>query len=326
MTRLFRPGQTAPLTEPVDTRAGATATLPPAAVPRNRLFGLPVDVTALRRHRRRRGTNPYIVAAFLGLIILLGILAPLISPHDPNAVNLLSRAQPPVWLEGGSINHILGTDPLGRDILSRCLHGIRTSFAIATLGLVFSACLGVMLGLVSGFIGGWVDRVVMMFVDVFISLPNLLLMLCGIALLGTETWVLVLMIGLVRWESYARIVRGQVLYLRELGYVEASRVLGASSWRIMTTHVLPNLASPLIVIITLNFPGVLLMEAGLSFLGVGVQPPTASLGRMIGDGRNYLVNSWWIALMPAFVVVTVALLFQLLGDAMRDRLDERSDG
>lgn len=261
----------------------------------------------------------------LALIIAMGVAAPLISPHRPDAVNLINRSLPPFWVQGGQVAHLLGTDPLGRDILSRCLYGIRTSFAIATLGLVFSACLGIGVGLASGLIGGWFDRVAMMLVDVFISLPGLLLMLCGIALLGTETWVLVVMIGLVRWESYARIVRGQVLYLRELGYVEASRVLGAGSVRIMISHILPNLASPLIVMLTLNFPGVLLMEAGLSFLGVGVQPPTASLGRMIGDGRDYLVNAWWIAVMPALVVVTVTLLFQAIGDSLRDLLDEWSN-
>lgn len=282
--------------------------------------------TQARSRARLPGGRLFWSVGALGTIILLGILSPLITPYEPNAVNLLNRSNPPFWMEGGSFNHLLGTDPLGRDILSRCLYGIRTSFGIATLGLIFSALLGVLLGVVSGFAGGWIDRVIMMIVDVFISLPNLLLILCGIALLGTQTWVLVLMIGLVKWEGYARIVRGQVLYLRELGYVEASRVLGAKPGRIIATHILPNLASPLIVIITLNFPGVLLMEAGLSFLGVGVQPPTASLGRMIGDGRNYLINAWWVALMPALVIAIITLLFQIIGDSLRDRLDEWSDG
>lgn len=264
-------------------------------------------------------------SAMLAGIILLGALAPLVSPYDPDAVDLLKRSAPPAWLGGGSAAHPLGTDQLGRDLLSRCFYGIRTSFAIATLGLLFSAVLGIGLGLVSGFAGGWIDRIIMTVVDVFISLPNLLLMLCGIALLGTETWVLVVMIGLVKWEGYARIVRGQVLYLRELGYVEASRVLGSGPGRIMLRHILPNLASPLIVIITLSFPGVLLMEAGLSFLGVGVQPPTASLGRMIGDGRDHLVNRWWIAIMPSLCIVLITLLFQIIGDALRDRIDEWSN-
>ncbi|MEM1265540.1 MAG: ABC transporter permease [Pseudomonadota bacterium] len=264
--------------------------------------------------------------AGLLLIIALGVLAPLISPHDPNATNLLARSQPPVWMEGGTWTHVFGTENIGRDLLSRCLYGIRTSFGIATLGLIFSAVLGVSLGLLSGLGGPWVDRIVMTITDVFITLPNLLLLLCGIALLGTDIWVLVLMIGLIRWEAYARLVRGQVLALRAEGYVEASRALGGGQVRIALLHILPNLASPLVVILTLSFPGVLLMEAGLSFLGVGVQPPTASLGRMIGDGRDHLINAWWITGMPSIVIVTITLLFQLIGDALRDRIDVLTDG
>ncbi|MEM8868962.1 MAG: ABC transporter permease [Pseudomonadota bacterium] len=276
--------------------------------------------------RRLRFDLLTLSTAGLVLIVALGILAPLIAPHDPNATNLLARSQPPVWMDGGDWTHVFGTDNIGRDLLSRCLYGIRTSFGIATLGLIFSACLGVALGLLSGLGGPWVDRIVMTITDVFITLPNLLLLLCGIALLGTDIWVLVVMIGLIRWEAYARLVRGQVLALRAEGYVEASRALGGSRVRIAFLHILPNLASPLVVILTLSFPGVLLMEAGLSFLGVGVQPPTASLGRMIGDGRDYLINAWWISGMPSIVIVTITLLFQLIGDALRDRIDVLTDG
>ena len=289
------------------------ATLSPArGAPRSRL-GLRRDKLTLS-------------ALGLATIILLGVLAPVIAPHDPDAVDLLARSRPPVWLDGGSWAHPFGTDNIGRDLLSRVLYGIRTSFGIASLGLIFSACLGVAIGVAAGLGGPLADRALMTVVDVFITLPNLLLMLCGIALLGTEIWVLVLMIGLVKWEGYARLVRGQVLQLREQGYVDAARVLGASWGRIALSHILPNLASPLIVILTLAFPGVLLMEAGLSFLGVGVQPPTSSLGRMIGDGRDYLIHSWWISGMPSLVIVAITLLFQLIGDGLRDRLDMRTDG
>ena len=267
-----------------------------------------------------------LASAALALIIILGVLAPWLAPADPNAVDMLARSKPPVWYADGSWAHPLGTDNIGRDLLSRCLYGIRTSFGIATLGLIFSAVLGITLGIISGLGGAVVDRIVMTVVDVFITLPNLLLLLCGIALLGTEIWVLVVMIGLVRWEAYARLVRGQVLTLREQSYVEASRTLGASRFRIAVRHILPNLASPLVVILTLSFPGVLLMEAGLSFLGVGVQPPTASLGRMIGDGRDYLIDAWWVAGMPSIVIVMITLSFQLIGDGLRDRIDVRSHG
>lgn len=277
------------------------------------------------RQRRLRPGRLSLSLAGLGIILLLGVLAPWIAPHDPDAIDLLARLRPPVWMAGGSWTHPLGTDQIGRDLLSRCIWGIRTSFGIATLGLIFSAVLGIGLGIIAGLGGTWTDRVLMTFVDVFISLPNLLLMLCGIALLGTDTWVLVVMIGLVKWEGYARLVRGQVLAIREQGYVEAATVLGSSGLGTALRHVLPNLASPLIVILTLNFPGVLLMEAGLSFLGVGVQPPTASLGRMIGDGRDHLVNGWWVAGMPSLVIIAITLLFQSIGDALRDRLDEWQD-
>lgn len=275
---------------------------------------------------RLRPSTLLLASAALVVIIILGVLAPWIAPADPNAVDMLARSKPPVWYSNGSWAHPLGTDNIGRDLLSRCLYGIRTSFGIATLGLIFSAILGITLGIISGLGGAIVDRFVMTVVDVFITLPNLLLLLCGIALLGTEIWVLVIMIGLVRWEAYARLVRGQVLALREQTYVEASRTLGASRSRIAVKHILPNLASPLVVILTLSFPGVLLMEAGLSFLGVGVQPPTASLGRMIGDGRDYLIDAWWVAGMPSIVIVAITLSFQLLGDSLRDRIDVRADG
>ena len=257
----------------------------------------------------------------LGLIVLVGILAPLLAPHDPNSTNLLARNTPPFWMDGGNWDYFLGTDNIGRDLLSRCLYGIRTSFGIAIFGLIFSAFLGVSLGLLSGLGGTWVDRSVMTVTDTFITLPNLLLLLCGIALLGTEIWVLIVMIGFVRWEAYARIVRGQVLALRGQGYVEACRALGGGNVRVALVHVLPNIAGPLIVSLTLSFPGVLLMEAGLSFLGVGVQPPTASLGRMIGEGRDYLINAWWISGIPSIVIVLITLLFQLVGDGLRDRID-----
>lgn len=280
--------------------------------------------TTLEAATIRRPSRLLLAVLALGLIIAAGFLSPLISLHNPDAIDLLNRAAPPVGL-GGSWAHPLGTDQIGRDILSRSLFGIRTSFSIATLGLIFSAVLGIGLGIISGLAGAWTDRIIMTIVDVFISLPNLLLMLCGIALLGTETWVLVVLIGFVKWEGYARLVRGQVLAIREQGYIEAARVLGARNLTIALKHVLPNLASPLAVILTLSFPGVLLMEAGLSFLGVGVQPPVASLGRMIDDGRNYLVDAWWISGIPSIVIVAITLLFQIIGDALRDRVDEWLD-
>ena len=287
---------------------------------------IPVSSSLWKYFKKIKPDRVWVCSALLMAIVLLGILAPVISHIEPTTVNLLERSKPPVWYEGGSWNYPLGTDNLGRDMLSRCLHGIRTSFAIATLGLIFSAILGISIGIVAGLLGGYTDEFLMFITDVFITIPNLLLLLAGIVLLGTEIWVLIVMIGLIRWEAYARIVRGQVMALRELGFIEASHVLGASRLRIAVAHVLPNLISPLTVILTLSFPSVLLMEAGLSFLGVGVQPPTPSLGRMIGSGRDYLLDAWWISGMPSIVIVSITMLFQLIGDGLRDKLDVRLDG
>lgn len=242
--------------------------------------------------------HPGVLTLFAGglaAIVAPGVLAPRIPPHDPNATDLLARSGPPARLEGGGRAHPSGIGAIGRDLPSRCLHGIRTSFGIAALGLVFGAVLGVALGLVSGPDGPRVDRVAMAVTDVFPALPNPLLLPCGIALPGTEIRVLVVVIGPIRWEAYARLVRGQVLALRGGGHVEAARALGAGPVRVALVHLLPHLASPLLVALTLSFSGVLLMEAGPSFLGVDVQPPTSSLGRMIGDGRDHLIDAWWIS-------------------------------
>jgi peptide/nickel transport system permease protein len=258
-------------------------------------------------------------------LVLAALLAPWLTPHDPVATSILDKLHPPFFLEGYDGEHLLGTDQLGRDILSRCLHGIRVSVGIALLGLVLGGTVGTLAGLVSGLAGGIIDRAIMMVVDIFIAVPFLLLVLVGVAAFGSSIPVLVVLVGLARWESYARVVRGQVLQVRELPYIEASRALGASTVRIALRHVLPNIASPLIVLLTLNFPSILLLESSLSFLGIGVQPPTASLGRMVGDGRDHLVFAWWVALAPAGVIVMITFIVQMLGDWLRDVLDVRID-
>ncbi len=262
---------------------------------------------------------------FSAMLALAALFAPWIVPFDPTATNILEKLKPPFFLEGFDGVHWLGTDQLGRDLLARCLYGIRVSVGIALLGLMVSAVVGTIAGLAAGMVGGWLDRCIMLVVDVFISVPFLLLVLVGIAVFGSDIIVLILLVGLARWESYARIVRGQVLQLREMPFIEASRSLGASTASIAWRHVLPNIASPLIVLITLNFPAILLLESSLSFLGIGVQPPTASLGRMVGDGRDYLIFSWWVAVAPAVVIISITLVVQTMGDFLRDALDVRID-
>ncbi len=282
---------------------------------------------SLRRRLAWRGMPAVIQGCIVVgvLLALAAIFAPWVAPYDPVQTQILLKLKAPLGMEGYEAGHWLGTDQLGRDLLSRCIHGIRVSVGIALLGLLVSAFVGTLAGLVSGLVGGWVDRVIMMVVDVFITVPLLLLVLVGIAVFGSDIPVLILLVGLARWESYARIVRGQVLQVREMPFIEASRALGASTPWIAVKHVLPNIASPLIVLLTLNFPSILLLESSLSFLGIGVQPPTASLGRMVGDGRDHLIFAWWVAVAPAAVIVTITFIVQMLGDWLRDVLDVRVD-
>lgn len=258
-------------------------------------------------------------------IALTALFAPWLTPHDPDATAILAKLKAPFFLDGYDGVHLLGTDQLGRDLLSRCIHGLHVSVGIALFGLVIGCVVGTTLGVISGLVGGFADRVIMMTVDTFITVPFLLLCLVGIAVFGTDTIVLVVLIGFARWETYARVVRGQVLQVREMPYIEASRALGATNLWIAFRHVLPNIASPLIVLLTLNFPSILLLESSLSFLGIGVQPPTASLGSMVGDGRDHLIFAWWVAMAPALVIVAITFVVQMLGDWLRDVLDVRVD-
>lgn len=295
-----------------------SAIAPPAA-------GAPEFALSRRLAWRRM---PWAIRACIAgaiLIALAAIFAGTIVRHDPVATDILNKLQPPFFLEGYDGEHLLGTDQLGRDLLARSLHGIRVSVGIAFVGLAIGCLLGTTAGLVAGLSGGIVDRAIMAVVDIFITVPFLLLVLVGIAAFGSDIPVLVVLVGLARWESYARVVRGQVLQVREMPYIEASRALGASTEWIALRHVLPNIASPLIVLLTLNFPSILLLESSLSFLGIGVQPPTASLGRMVGDGRDHLVFAWWVAVAPAMVIVMITFIVQMLGDWLRDVLDVRVD-
>lgn len=266
------------------------------------------------------------VCIVVGLLLAIAaVFAPYVAPFDPDKTNLLSRNAPPFWLPGGKAGHILGTDQLGRDTLSRCIYALRVSVGIALVGITIGCIVGSTLGILSGLLRGWPDRIVMMFVDFQIAVPYLLIVLVGIAAFGTDIPVLIALVGLAKWESYARLTRGQVLAVREYPFIEASVALGASNWRIALRHVLPNIASPLIVLLTLNFPSILLMESSLSFLGIGVQPPTSSLGRMVGEGRDYMVSAWWVIVSPASFIVLLTLVMQLIGDWLRDVVDVRLD-
>ena len=256
-------------------------------------------------------------------LFVLAVAAPLIAPFDPDAQRLLARLKPPIGFDGAGAGHLLGTDQLGRDLLSRCLFGLRLTLVIALAGAVLGLLLGAILGLVAGFAGGLVDSLVMGVADVKLSIPFTLVALLVIAVAGTDIAVLVFVLGIAYWAQFARLVRAQVLAARNLPYIEAARAAGASNWRIAAVHIVPNIASPVIVMFTLNISNLILLESALSFLGLGVQPPTATLGSMVGQGRNYIDSAPWIVGAPALLIVLVSLTVMLVGDWLRDHLDVR---
>ena len=287
------------------------------------------DLTRVSVHRLSRAldrTPPLIrvCLALAGLLVAVALAAPLLAPHDIREQNLLARLHPPSGL-GGTPEHPLGTDALGRDVLSRLLFALRTSLGIAALGTFIGLAIGTGLGLLSGLAGGAVDAFLMFLVDTQSALPFTLLALTAIAIFGTDPAVLIVIIGLAGWDRYARVIRGQVLATRDLPYIEASRAMGAHPARIALRHVLPNIASPLIVLATLSFSHIILLESALSFLGLGVQPPYASLGLLLGEGRDYLISAPWIAAIPGIVIVTLSMLVSLIGDWLRDALDPNLD-
>ena len=262
----------------------------------------------------------------VALMVLAAALAPWVSPMDPDHQSLLSRLRPPVGFDRAKAGYLLGTDQLGRDVLSRCIHGLTVTLGMAALGATISLTLGTGLGLLSGYVGGRVDDAIMAVVDIQIAVPFTLVALLVVAIAGTGIEVLILVLGIAYWEQYARIVRGQVLALRSLPFVEAGRAIGMSNSRLLFRHILPNVASPIIVQATLVISNLILLESSLSFLGLGIQPPTASLGSMVGQGRDYMASAPWIVAAPALLIVAVALVVLLIGDWLRDSLDVRLSG
>ena len=259
--------------------------------------------------------------SLVALIVLLAVLAPWISPHDPLAQVLTDRLKPPAWLPGGSLTYLLGTDANGRDLLSRILWGARTSLEIGLLTVILGAAIGVTAGLVAGYRGGWLATIVGRLADIQQAIPLLILALAVIAMVGSSILNLVLVLGIGSWLYYYRIVRGEVLAIRERPYIDAARATGVGGARILVRHILPNVAGSIIVIVTLELPQVILFTAGLTFLGLGVPPPTPEWGRLIFDGRDYLQSAWWLTVEPAAVLVLFVLGVNLLGDALRDRID-----
>jgi peptide/nickel transport system permease protein len=277
--------------------------------------------TQLRRFLQRYPPLVMISALFLFAMIVVAAFAPEISPFEYSKMDLRARLQAPVWLEGGSWKHMLGTDDLGRDVLSRLLFSIRVSLLVAFIGTIIGAVLGTAIGFLAAHFRGWVDDFVMMAIDFQAALPFMIIALAVVAFFGNNIILFVALMGLYGWERYARITRGLALAASTHGYAVAVSTLGATPLRVYGRHILPNIASALIVNMTLNFPGTVLMETSLSFLGLGVQPPLTSLGNMLGFGRDYLTTAWWIAVFPGITIFIATLAMSLLGDWVRDRLD-----
>lgn len=266
---------------------------------------------------------PPLILGCLTVLILLtvtGFCAPLLAPYDYREQSLLSRLQPPVFLRGDT-EHVLGTDHLGRDVLSRLLFAIRTTLGIAALGMLIGMVVGTAAGLLSGYAGGLIDDLVMFLVDTQTAVPLTLLTLAAVAVVGTSPLVFILIVGLTSWEKYARVVRGEAQALMKRPFMEASQALGASSWRLTFRHLLPNIASTILVLTTFNFSTIVLVESSLSFLGLGIQPPNTSLGAMLGNVRDYLISDWWLVVIPGVLIVTLTMTVSLIGDWLRDVLD-----
>jgi peptide/nickel transport system permease protein len=257
---------------------------------------------------------------WLGLMLFVALAAEWISPFPFTALDLRNRLSPPVFF-GGTWLHPLGTDELGRDVLSRLIVSIRTSILIAFGATIIGAVLGTTLGFLAAHFRGFVEQAVLALVDFSAAMPFLVLALAVLAFFGNSLILFVCLLGLHSWERYARIARGLAISAGAQGYAAAVRQLGATPWRVYWRHVLPNIASTLIVSMTLAFPEVILLESGLSFLGLGVQPPNTSLGNMVGYGREYLTRAPWILLAPAAVIVLTTFAVSVLGDWLRDRLD-----
>jgi peptide/nickel transport system permease protein len=255
--------------------------------------------------------------AFIAALIMTAVLAPLIAPFAPTAQDVVSALQPP------SIKHLFGTDDFGRDVFSRIVYGTRPALIIGLCSVLFASCLGTPLGLAAGFLGGWLDTAVSGVVDVLLSFPTLLLAIMVVTLAGSGLPVVVVAIGFAQLPIFVRLARGSALVIRELDYVAASRTFGAGHWRILHRHVLPNALGPLIVMATLGIAGAIREEAGLSFLGLGVQPPSPSWGNLIRDGVNNILDAPWLALAPGLLLTASVLAFNLVGDAVRDILDPR---
>jgi peptide/nickel transport system permease protein len=272
---------------------------------------------------RRRDLPALAGLGVIAAAVVVAAFAPALAPSDPVKNRLLDRLTPPMWAQGGSARHPLGTDTLGRDVLSRLLHGARISLTVGLAAVLVAGVVGVALGLVAGYRGGWADDLLMRLGDIQLAFPVLLLGVAVIAVLGASLTNMILVLGASGWVTYARIARGETLSLKEREFVAAARALGAPARHVVTRHLLPNVLPPLMVVTTFSVARTIIAEASLSFLGLGLPPPTPSWGAMLDEGRNYITTGWWLALFPGLAILLLVLAINLCGDWLRDALDPR---
>jgi peptide/nickel transport system permease protein len=278
----------------------------------------------MRRWLGRVSPLQWVLLLLLSVIVVAAVFADIVAPYDPVANSLRDKLIPPIWQEGGSSRHLLGTDQLGRDMLSRIIHGARVSLSVAFIGTLLGATVGALCGVVAGYKRGAIDDLIMLVVDAYISLPFIIIALGAIAVLGSSFVVITSLAALSGFAGYTRISRGLAMQISQEQYVLAARAIGASHARLILRHAFPNLLAPLIVLATMEMSSIILLEASLSFLGFGIQPPTAAWGLMVNEGRDYLHSSWWVGVPPGIAIMIVAICISLLGDWLRDLLDPRT--
>ena len=258
--------------------------------------------------------------AIIVIIFLIAGFASLIAPYDPGQTNVALKLNPP------SLQHFLGTDQLGRDVFSRMLFGSRVSLSVGFVAVAISICIGILVGAIAGYYGRWIDSLLMRFVDIMLCFPSFFLILTVVALLGPSLFKVMVVIGITSWMGTSRFVRAEFLSLRERDFTQAAKALGVKDSRIMFRHILPNALAPVFVTATLDVATAILVEAGLSFLGFGVQPPAPSWGNILTEGRTYIFDAWWLTVFPGFAILLTVLSFNLLGEGLRDALDPRLRG
>jgi peptide/nickel transport system permease protein len=288
-------------------------------------FGAAVAIEAIDevKPRGELARLPWIPFAIITVLVLVAVFAPLIAPYSPTEQSLPEKLRPPAWQERGSTAHLLGTDGLGRDMLSRLVYGARVSLTAAACALLVGGAVGLTIGIVAGYAGGRVDATLMRIVDATLSFPTILIALLLAVSLGQGLRTIVIAIALIIWARFARVVRGEVLGVKTRDFVALARVHGCSGLRIMGVHILPNVMNTFMVLLTLHIGFVIIVEASLSFLGAGIPPPTPSWGQMVADGRSLIASAWWVSVIPGVAIMLMVLAFNLFGDWLRDWLDPR---